>query len=348
MKVVRSQSVTALSGQLRRLEICVGDATEVSSTERVDLLALSCFRNSYIPTRGTIVQALSSRGVVVGDLARQAVRDHREKWQCWISGSLPQAARFRRLICFEHEPASREQFIDPASVVGNIFRAVTDFVQETATRELTIFRLPLLSTGDQAADKRLMLGALLHAAYAHLRGCLPVQRVQIVLHDKLPELHSLLLDAGQILEQTQAEWATAKLVDPPSFDFLVSYRRNDRDDLADLIRRIRAREPKIKIFLDERSLEKGICWKPEIICGLHNSRRALCLITDSYVESPECIDEFHIALCLSRARKNFLRPLLRLKARSIDSLPRTISRVNLIDAVSPPRNIESVITDVLS
>ena len=109
-----------------------------------------------------------------------------------------------------------------------------------------------------------------------------------------------------------------------------------------------SRRPGLQVFLDERNLQRGVCWKPDVICAIHNSRRALCLITDTYADSRECVDEFHIALCLSRARPDFLRPILRLTNRSIDSLPYTIRRVNLIDANCPPRRMDDVLDAVLA
>ena len=127
----------------------------------------------------------------------------------------------------------------------------------------------------------------------------------------------------------------------------MSYRRIDSDAAKEILHHLELRALGIKIFLDERSLRKGVCWKPDVVCAVHNSRRALCLITDGYVDSRECLDEFHIALCLSRARPDFLRPLLRLTRRSEDSLPQTIARVNLIKAVCPPRRIDDLISEIL-
>jgi hypothetical protein len=348
MQRVFSEEVTALSGDLRLLEICVGDATEVSPMERVDLLALSCFRDDYVPTPRTIVRALRDRGIDVQSVARNPARDYRDKWHTWISECLGSDASFGRLICFEHEPINGAMSVDPVSVVGNVFRAITEFVQETSTGALDTFRIPLLSTGDQGAKKSAMLAALLQSAYTHLRGSLPVRRIQIVLHHQSTDLHRLLVQAGRALEQARQEWAMSQLVQPPVYDFFLSYRRVDKEATSELVSALISRRPGLQVFLDERNLQRGVCWKPDVICAIHNSRRALCLITDTYADSRECVDEFHIALCLSRARPDFLRPLLRLTNRSIDSLPYTIRRVNLIDANCPPRRMDDVLDAVLA
>jgi len=232
-------------------------------------------------------------------------------------------------------------------VVGHVFRAVTEFILGEQAGEVSLFRIPLLSTGDQAADRSAMLGSIIRQAYAHLRACLPVGVVQIVFHDRSPALHSLLVESGRLIEQTRAEWLLSKVSAEPAFDWFVSYRRVDRDLAERIMGGIRARVPDARLFRDEESLAPGLCWKPELVCGIHSSRRALCLITDTYADSVECIDEFHVALCCSRVRDDFLRPVLSLSSRSIESLPQSIRRVNLISAACPPRSFAEVIDDIV-
>lgn len=103
MQTAFSYEVTAVSGEERLLEICVGDATDASPADRVDLLALSCFRDDYVPTPRTIVRALRDKGINVRSAARSPARDYRDKWHTWISKPLGPEASFGRLVCFEHE-----------------------------------------------------------------------------------------------------------------------------------------------------------------------------------------------------------------------------------------------------
>jgi hypothetical protein len=100
--------------------------------------------------------------------------------------------------------------------------------------------------------------------------------------------------------------------------------------------------------LDERNLAKGIFWKPELIGAIYNSKKFLCLISDSYVNSGECIDEFHTATSCGRYRSDFLRPLLSLSKISIQDLPAVIKNVNLIDARCPPRKFDQVLDSVIT
>jgi hypothetical protein len=96
VKTVFSQKITALSGDARLLEICVGDATAASPADRIDLLALSCFRDSYVPTPRTIVRALWDQGIEVRALARNPARDHRDRPSRYAPPAPPEGSRSSR------------------------------------------------------------------------------------------------------------------------------------------------------------------------------------------------------------------------------------------------------------
>jgi hypothetical protein len=334
--------VTSVSGERRSLQILVGDATDTRSGS-VDMLAISCFPDSYVPTPRTLVASLALRGIDVEDVARDKARDWRQGWQTWISQPLGAGVSVGRLACFEHGLRR-----DAASVVGNLFRAISEFALEERTGDIGILRLPLLSTGDQGADKSQMLEALLRQAYTHLRGALPVRTVQLVIHDRDPDLHRLLVEAGLGLELVRSEWAKIRLSEEPQYDYFVSYRRADAPYVDQLLDALRSRQSSVRIFRDTDSLRQGFHWKPELVAGVYNSRRAVCVISDAYPDSVECVDEFHAALCCARHREGFLRPLLRLSERAVESLPASFRRVNMIDARSPPRTMEQILTAVLA
>ena len=337
--------VTDLTGTLRTLQICVGDITDTGSSGPVDLIAISCFPDDYLPTATSLVGQLRRNGVDVGHLAQHKARDERQRWQTWVSQPIGDESSFGRLICFEY---GRDR--DPSVVVGNVFRAVSEFVLDSGQPEVGVLRLPLLGTGDQGADKSKMLEALVHQAYTHLRGSLPVKTVQIVVHDQQKALHSLLVEAGSRIEQVKNSWTKNRLAAAPEYDYFVSYRRPDRPFVEGLVDALRARNSSLKVFIDQdpAALGHGFFWKPEIVRGIYNARRFLCVITDTYADSGECVDEFHMALCCGRHRTGFLRPLLRLNARQIETLPLIFRQINLINATFPPGDINTVLDKVMA
>jgi hypothetical protein len=343
MEVIFSHEVIDSKHRTHWLEICVGDATESHAPSEVDVLAISCFENSYAPTRGTMVKSLIDRGVNVAELSKRKAIDERARWQCWLSESLVQESPIGRILCFEHG-----NHRDPQSVVGNVFRMVSEFALGSGGINLKLLRLPLLSTGNQGADKSLMLESIIRQAYNHLRGSLPVAKVQIVLNEKSQDIHRLVFESGLYFHQIRSEWHAVQMAEVPTFDYFISYRHTDISFAESILDIMYARKPNLRIFLDRNSLGSGVFWKPELITGIHNSSKAICLITDSYPDSEECIDEFHAAMCCGLSRQRFLIPLLNLSERHVDTLPQTFKRVNLIDATCPPHTVEKVVDKIFA
>ncbi len=212
MEVIFSHEVIDSKHRTHWLEICVGDATESHAPSEVDVLAISCFENSYAPTRGTMVKSLIDRGVNVAELSKRKAIDELARWQCWISESLVQESPIGRILCFEHG-----NHRDPQSVVGNVFRMVSEFALGSGGIDLKLLRLPLLSTGNQGADKSLMLESIIRQAYNHLRGSLPVAKVQIVLNGKSQDIHRLVFESGLYFHQIRSEWHAVQMAEVPAW-----------------------------------------------------------------------------------------------------------------------------------
>lgn len=357
MHHVASFSTSSLSGHKRELTLCIGDVTEGGGP--VDVLCVSAFPNDYTPTPHGMIGALAAKGVSLELLARDKAHDWRSVWQCWASNPLPATTSpARRILCFEHGWAATSRLspaVSAPDLVGNVFRATRELVLSEAplgTRDgdasLDCIRLPLLASGDQQSDRGDMLDATIRQGYLSLIGQLPVKRVEIVLHPDTPDLHQLLVRAGQAFEQVRSEWTQQHLSDARDHDFFISYRHNDAERVNPVIDAMRTLEPGLRLFIDRERLEAGRYWKSDLMRGLARSQRALCFITDSYPDSPECMDEFHASLCIAREREEeFLRPILRLNSRRIERLPVSVRRVHCIDASAPDLTPELVATRVL-
>lgn len=357
MQLVASFRTNSLSGHDRHLDLCIGDVTE--GDKPADLLCISAFPNDYTPTPQGVIGALAAKGVSIEMLARDKAYDWRELWNCWASKPLPGTPlAAKRFLCFEHGWGATSHLITTESapeLVGNVFRAVHELVMAEASpvvrsgdTTLDCIRLPLLASGDQRADRGAMLDATIRQGYLRLVSGLPVKRVEIVLHPSAPDLHQLLVRAGQAFEHVRSEWTQQHGSDARDYDFFISYRHADLDHLTPVVDAMRTLEPGIRLFIDRERLEVGCYWKTALIGGLASSERALCFVTDSYSDSRECMDEFHASLCIARERADgFLRPVLRLRSRSIEQLPVSLRRVHCIDASKPEIAPEVVATRVL-
>ena len=340
LKVVKAYTVEDTKGDTHHLELCVGDLLGRGAGEP-ELLMISSFPDDYSPVQGTVVGALADIGVNVATLAAEKYRDWRRHWQTWFSHPLPKKSPVRQIGCFEHGFS-----LDPAAVVGNVFRSVSELALEPGGRPIQLLRMPLLATGNQASDKFSMLRAILDQAQLHLRAGLPIGTFQLVIHDSEPFLYALLLEAGEALARGEADWIAGRDA-AEDHDIFVSYQSHDRPFVVDLVSSLRRSKRGLRVFIDQESLSVGSVWKPQLVNALFRSRHALCVITDRYAGSVECIDEFHIARCCALSRRRYLVPLLNLSEKAIGELPQSIRSVNGLHGRSPPRDVSEVAADVL-
>lgn len=339
LEIVKAIDVAGAGGHQATLELCVGDVLDVSG-QRPDLLVISSFPDDYYPSPGTVVEGLYRVGISVADLAADKHRDWRRDWQTWVSKPLVRGAPGKRVACFEH--GHRRQ---PDTVVGNIFRALSELSLETK-KPLGVVRMPLLSTGNQGADKFTMLGAILEQAYLRLSAGLPVKKLQVVIYQRTLGLHRLLVEAGDHLARCEYEWNGAH-AENVNHDLFVSYQRQDQPFADSLVQALRQGRRDLQIFIDQEQLKTGSLWKTELIRAMQGSRHALCIVTDGYPKSVECIDEFHIARYRTPWRPGYLLPLFKLSRLLVEQLPRSISSVNGLQANCPPRKVEEVALEVL-
>ena len=184
MNTVHTINIKDFNGQKRTLQICVGDITDTSQSGTVDMLAISCFPDDYIPLPHTIVGQLSALGIDISLLARDKAVDNRATWQTWISQSLGAHSSFGRIVCFEHGLIKR-----PASVVGNLFRTLTEFaLAPSIGRSVRIF---LSSTFRDFGEERDLL----------VRKVFPALRAR--LKDRFVELVDVDLRWGISVEEAE-------------------------------------------------------------------------------------------------------------------------------------------------
>ena len=320
-----------LAGIDRRLEIWAGDVLD-SGAGFADLLVISAFPGDYIPTPTSVVGGLARVGVSVAREALAKHSDWRETWQCWVSQPIQGLRNVGRLICFEHG-ANRQ----PDAVVGNVFRSVREHLDTVNTAAGTL-RIPLLATGDQGFDRHIMFRRIVEQAILHLKAGLEVGVIQVFSHarsgDDVVRCAGLLVEAGLAYAETRHDWQG---VEPnfrnPEFDVFCSYRHQDHVSIDALLRTMRDRRPGLRCFVDRESLNPGACWKVGILSAMARCRHSLCFITDTYPESPECMDEFHSGLLWSRVRSGYLIPVLQLTRKTMNEMPESIRRRHCVTSI---------------
>lgn len=154
---------------LKTLELVAGDVTQLQS----DLLAVSAFAGSYLPTPQSVIGALKrDHGLSLREEARRPAIDLRRQFGVWVTQPL-RGLPFARVICVEIVGAVQ----DPGEAIQNLFVGLA--VLEAMGIEVRSLAMPVLGTGDQGIDPDKIVPPLLAKATEALRRSLSLERIQV-------------------------------------------------------------------------------------------------------------------------------------------------------------------------
>jgi hypothetical protein len=313
----------------RRIELYVGDLTALPPNEAVDVLVVSAFPDTYDPWPGTLIEALSKKGIAVGDLAERKAVDLRQTCSCWLSDELAvqdPGIQFKRILCFE--PLGRGA---PAEVVGDIFRSLLPFLGDDGVRTVA---MPIVASGNAHVPVSKILPPLVEAAIHWMSLGVSLQRLKIFVPRD---------PAGR--EEAQALFAELKRDHPPAgvspkpdfdYDVFVSYAHQDGDDVEFIAQQLGEIDSRLRLYLDRQRLDPGSAWQHELFDALDSSRRVIVLYSPSYVESKVCKEEFNIAWARSRdTDERILLPLYLYTA----PLPTYMKMIQYVDCREGSRDL---------
>ena len=277
------------NGQTRRIELHVGDLTELAPNDAVDLLILSAFPNDYLPTRTSLIGALFREGLSVDALSRDKAVDLRDSFSCWMSKPIPSEhadLQFGRILCFE--PLMRGE---PPELVGDIFRALSPFLGDDPP--IRSAAMPIVAAGDQGYPVAAMLDPLVEACVNWMGIGLPLETLKIFAYSD-----QTAAEAAKAFAQLKTRLRPPQRASGFEFDVFISYSRKNADpgeELASILA-----DAKLKVYIDVQSLEKGAAWQSHIFNALDNCAKMVALYSPQYIESKICQEEFNIAWTRAR------------------------------------------------
>lgn len=167
----------------RSVELYHGDITRLAS--KVDVLAVSAFKDGYHPTPGTVLGALHANcGISVAALAKTKEYDLRDAFGCWVARVTP-ADRFERLVCVEIIDVAlsiQEQKARLRDIIQNLFVVVS--VLEAKGVKVKTLAMPVLGAGKQRIEAEPAIRALLESASTYLKQSPNLARVLFVEYNE--------------------------------------------------------------------------------------------------------------------------------------------------------------------
>jgi hypothetical protein len=290
-------SLTVHDGrESKAIELYHGDLTDLKPEEAVDVLVVSAFPSDYSAVPGTLIGALSDRGVAVWRLAANKAIDLRTTHSCWLSRELEEWSRgpgiqFKRLLCFEPEFRGRAP-----EVVGDIFRSLVPVL--TGKDPIRSVAMPLVACGNQGESVAEILPSLLDAA-AHWMSLpdFPLQRLKIVAYE-----FGRATEAKRLFASLKEKYANRTLLTTPDnrHDIFISYCRQDSDAVRLATAELSKLRPSLKLFQDQMSIQPGAAWQQEIYEAIEHCRVFVPFYSPGYLRSKVCVEEYHLARFCNR------------------------------------------------
>ncbi|XP_055896769.1 uncharacterized protein LOC106070936 isoform X2 [Biomphalaria glabrata] len=313
----------------REIQLLAGDITKLQSNEKVDIVLTSAYYGDYAPIVTTLIGNLKDNlNISVHDLAEDKDVDLRSQFSCWVSKPLPSHLPYHRLVCFEYIRWS-SSLVDQ---ISNMFRAMMPIFNNKDTTVIT----PLLATGGQGHSSLKVLSGMFHAACEWIRAGLPLKCLKLVVYSANPSKPtSMVLECMKLFTKLKSKWQELENMDSIAeleggpYDVCLSWAPENRDWVGKVCHQLLQENSKLKIYSDEFIFNHEDVWQKHIFHIMKNSKRIIVLLTPSYITNSECLEQFSIALCCNKLKKE--ETLVPFYLETIDSIPSYMILVQYID-----------------
>lgn len=159
----------------RKIELHQGDITQLDFP--VDLLAVSAYKNSYVPTPGTVMASLYKRGIPVADFALMPQEDFRSNFGAWLSTDT-RVEGIGHLVCLE--VIGRVSYFKRA--LQNLFNFLHTL--EVYGYQFGSIAIPMLGTGRQGYHQDEVIPDLLNQSLKFLKKSESLTEIYFVVFNE--------------------------------------------------------------------------------------------------------------------------------------------------------------------
>ena len=303
LNVVDAFEVQGLSSR-GVIQFCVGDVTQASPKQAVDVLVTSAYRDQYYPVPGSVFGSLFRKGISVEDLARNKDVDLRGAFSCWLSQEIidpPEGVQFKRILCYEPEESAKA-----GEQIGDIFRSLAPFIGGQDPIRSVGTTLVASGASRRITQKESLL-LLVEAAAHWMSSGLPIETFKIVClpNQDVEELTQLFAELKSKYASIASERQTQF-----SYDCFISYSHQDTREVELFIDLLLAQNRDLRIFIDKKDLNPGSAWQREIYEAIDDCSKVATFYSPTYLNSKVCLEEFNIALCRHReSEESILKPI---------------------------------------
>ncbi len=262
----------------RKIQICVGDLTEVPEGQETELLGISAFNGDYAETSTSVIGALGRVGLHVGAMKGNQPLSI-SGGNTWISQPLmiPRVP-YKRVVCTETPPGKT-----PRHAVGYFLTGLAGFLMRNP--ELRKISVPILGAGDQRDNKEGAFKNLIKETAICLRGGLQLTLFRVVV---LPSDEADVLRWLKEVSEENPHIGEA-YNRAPTYGAFLSYSRMDGPVVARFYERLK--NLGVEVFMDLSNLEPGDVWAEQLDVAIARSRVFVPFVSASFNASIYCKQE---------------------------------------------------------
>ncbi|XP_022091442.1 uncharacterized protein LOC110979711 [Acanthaster planci] len=125
---------------------------------------------------------------------------------------------------------------------------------------------------------------------------------------------------------------------PLHYDIFVSYSHRDSKLAIPVVEKLQRMNPGLRIFFDIQELKAGTTWQKMLYHAIDGCRSFMALVSNSYMKSAMCIEEFNLALAKHCSLESQLRLVPVCIESLVDPLPefRQVKLINATPGVFEP------------
>ncbi|CAG2185236.1 unnamed protein product [Mytilus edulis] len=301
-----------------QIQLCYGDISK--QEEKMDIVMVSAFPGDYAAVGGTLIGALKKNlGISVLNLSRDKLMDFTNTFSCWMSKDLDSNLPFKKLLCFERSRA-KGCMIDQ---IRDMFRAL---VPACGSQETTLIT-SLLGTGNQGFSESKVLSCMVEAAANWMQAGLPLKCIKIVIYgDNDSNLNSLFSSMKKKITSKTGKKVGGKEL---TYDIYITYEQRDQNWVSMVTKALHARDKNLKLYTEIQKFDEEKIWQDNVFKTMSCSRKVIAILTPSFVNNKDCLDQFNMAMCCNRLKNSqVLFPFL---LSSVESMPVYMQLVQYFD-----------------
>ena len=305
----------------------------------VDIMTVSSFYRSYMPSRGTLFQALLSKGIDVNDLSGTPFIDLRDPCNVWLSREVSETAGLPigRIGCIElsrystDRSAWKEREAAILSSVQAYFRMLD--IASIMGVNVEHIVLPVIGTGTQGISADFIMTPMLNECIRFLKNNRCARHIMVITKNQeiAFRLGMMLERSYSFLNEASTVRALASSAEVNGTAF-ISYASKDKNIADNLCAKLEARG--IKVWYAPRDIVAGD-YAGAIVRAINSCTRFVVILSRNSLQSDHVLNEIDLAFGRLHEGIKFL-PLKIDEEEMGPSFRYYLSRQHWMDAHLPP------------